>query len=261
MSSPLVLYACSLHASTDFREKLYKVFQTAAKLAACQPGAGPRPKQIASTLSQSRGIFKLLKWVNNIDGYQKASTEGDPLMRRLAKLEAVLNTIVTCMQDAISLDKLCGAKVVSERFSWWMNLLDLHLSVLLAGVVSLSIARLLSGGADPRSPKVARKLLLLRLELGVRLSDTFVLLEATALRPSGRRFWPCAPSPKAAMLANILSAIMAAAGVSIKRWAALPAPTPVVEQVKAAAPTIDLVEGPKEDEYRDDGGPRRRRVG
>ena len=74
----LVAYACSLHASTDFREKLYKVFQSVLKL----PGAGPNALKAASTLSQSRGIFKLLKWVNCIDTYQCSFGESDPVLRR-----------------------------------------------------------------------------------------------------------------------------------------------------------------------------------
>ena len=71
----LAEYASSLHASTDFREKLYKILQYVAKLAAAQPQLGPLPKQIASTLSQSRGIFKLLKSVNSVKSLRSALEE------------------------------------------------------------------------------------------------------------------------------------------------------------------------------------------
>ena len=110
----ILAYACSLHASTDFREKLYKVFQSALKL----PGAGPNARKAAATLSQSRGIFKLLKCVNNIETYRKALSEDDAVLRGLHKTEACLNSLVGVMQDAISLDKLFSTKLVSERFAW-----------------------------------------------------------------------------------------------------------------------------------------------
>ena len=100
-ASPLVAYACSLHASTDFREKLYKIIQNAAKLVAKQPGGGAGQRtaaQVASTLSQSRGIFKLLKWVNCIETYQTSFGEDDPIVRRLKQTEAWLNATVTMMQ-------------------------------------------------------------------------------------------------------------------------------------------------------------------
>ena len=135
---PLVPFGCALHASTDFREKLYKVLQYAAKLAASQPGASKRAGHIAATLSQSRGIFKMLKLVNNVESYQKSLVEADPVLARMCKLEAYLNTIVSAMQDLITIDKLCLTNALSMQFSWWMNFLDLLLSVLLATIASYS---------------------------------------------------------------------------------------------------------------------------
>lgn len=211
----LVAYACSLHASTDFREKLYKVFQSVLKL----PGAGPNALKAASTLSQSRGIFKLLKCVNNIESYHKAaSSEEDALLRGLKKAEAWLNTVVALMQDLISLDKLASAKIVSPRFVWWMNFLDLLLSLLLAGLAAHALRLLQAGNAVASSAKAQRQLLLLRLELGVRLGDALALLEATCLPPgTKRKLWP-APSPTGAVAANVISAVCAVSAVAIKKW-------------------------------------------
>ncbi len=221
----LVPFGCALHASTDFREKLYKVLQYAAKLAAAQPGASQRASHIAATLSQSRGIFKVLKWVNCVDTYQKSLIETDPVLARLSKLEAYLNTIVTVMQDLITVDKLCLANALPKRFAWWMNFFDLLLSVLLAAIASYSHRQLLASGVD--SPKTARKLLLLRLELGVRISDSIALLEETSKYPGTIRPLWSAPSPRTAMLASLASAAFATSAVAVKRWAALPAPPPV----------------------------------
>jgi hypothetical protein len=224
-TAPLVAYACSLHASTDFREKCYKIFQNWAKIAAQQPGADKdRWAKIASTLSQSRGIFKVLKWVNNIETYQSAADEADPLVQRLKTAEAYLNTVVTMMQDCIALDKLCMAKLVTPRFVWWMNFLDLLLSALLAGIAVNAIRLLQRAGGLESSPKAQRKLLLLRLELGVRVFDALALLHETCVPPGGsgrRRLWP-APSASNALLANVLSATLATSAVGIKKWAALP---------------------------------------
>ena len=232
-ASPLVAYACSLHASTDFREKLYKIIQNAAKLVAKQPGGGAGQRtaaQVASTLSQSRGIFKLLKWVNCIETYQTSFGEDDPIVRRLKQTEAWLNATVTMMQDAISLDKLCSAKIVSPRFVWWMNFLDLLLSLLLAGIAANAI-RLLQRASGHDSPKVQRKLLLLRLEVGVRLFDALSLLHETSVAPGTKRqLWP-APSPNNAILAGLLSGACATSAVAIKKWAAtVPATAPSVKQ-------------------------------
>ena len=216
----ILAYACSLHASTDFREKLYKVFQSALKL----PGAGPNARKAAATLSQSRGIFKLLKCVNNIETYRKALSEDDAVLRGLQKTEACLNSLVGVMQDAISLDKLFSTKLVSERFAWWMNFLDLLLSLLLAGLAAHALRLLRLGGTDVATAKARRKALLLRLEIAVRLGDAVALLEATSHMPgSKRRLWP-APSPHTTVLANLISACCASSAVGLKKWAALPPP-------------------------------------
>lgn len=224
-AAPLVVYACSLHASTDFREKCYKIFQNWAKLVAQQPGVDKeRWSKIASTLSQSRGIFKVLKWVNNIETYQSAVDESDPVVQRLKVAEAYLNTVVTMMQDVIALDKLCATKLVSPRFVWWMNFLDLLLSLLLAGIAANAIWLLRRAGGLESSPKAQRKLLLLRLELSVRLFDAIALLQETSVPPgSRRRLWP-APSVANALLANVASAALATSAVGVKKWAALPNP-------------------------------------
>ena len=220
----LVAYCCSLHASTDFREKLYKVFQNAAKLVAAQPGDHARAASIASTLSQSRGIFKVLKWVNNFESYRNAESEQDPVLRGLKQTEAWLNSVVTIMQDAISLNKLFKGSVVGAKFEWWMNFLDLLLSLLLAGIAAHALQLLQSSGIA--TPKAQRQMLLLLLELGVRVGDAIALLQATSRAPgSGRKLWS-APSPVGALLANALSATFATTAVGIKKWAALPAPAP-----------------------------------
>ena len=117
----LIKFSCSLHASTDFREKLYKVFQNAAKLWSKRVGSGPSAAHVASTLSQSRGIFKVLKWVKNMESYEDAEGEPDLGLRRIMKFEAWLNTLVSFMQDVISIDKLFKMKAVSAKFVWWMN--------------------------------------------------------------------------------------------------------------------------------------------
>lgn len=227
MDQRLVPYACSLHASTDFREKLYKVLQNAAKMAALRPGVDPRVGKAASMLSQSRGIFKVLKWVNNLEGYQNALDEQSPVLRRLKILEAYLNTVVTMMQDVISINKLCGTNLVSERFVWAMNFLDLLLSLLLATLAGHALHALSASGAN--SSAARRKMLLLRLELGVRLADAVQLLEETSVSPSRRRLW-AAPSPHASLLAAIASATFATSAVAIKRWVALPAPKLIAEK-------------------------------
>jgi hypothetical protein len=228
---PLVPFGCALHASTDFREKLYKILQYAAKLAASQPGASKRAGHIAATLSQSRGIFKLLKLVNNVESYQKSLVEADPVLARLCKLESYLNTIVSAMQDLITIDKLCLTNALSKQFSWWMNFLDLLLSVLLAIIASYSHRQLLTSGVD--SPKAQRQLLLLRLELGVRIGDAIALLQETSKYPGSSQPMWSAPSARTAMLASLASAACATSAVAIKKWAALPAPSPV--SVAAAA--------------------------
>jgi len=216
----LVQWSCSLHASTDFREKLYKVFVNVAKLAAAQRTCGPHAAQIASTLSQSRGIFKLFKWVTCIQSYRDAIGDEDPLVRRLKKVEAWLNGVVSGMQDCISLDKLCSAHVVGANFVWWMNFLDLLLSLLLASLAANAIRLLqVSGSHTPKA-----QLLLLRLELGVRVFDAIALLEVTCTSPGKRRLWR-APSPYNALLANVLSAACSTSAVGIKKWAVLPAPS------------------------------------
>lgn len=223
-SARMIAYACSLHASTDFREKLYKVVQNALKLPAISNGH-PHALKTAATISQSRGIFKLLKWVNNVESYRKAADEYDPLLRRLKKAEAWLNTIVSVMQDAISLDKLSSRKLLSPRFAWWMNFLDLLLTLLLAGLAAHALS-LLHTAAGDLSPKARRQALLLRLELGVRLADALALLSDTSVLPGSRRqLWP-APSPMGAVLASALSATCATTAVGVKKWAALPAPQP-----------------------------------
>ena len=225
--SQLVPYGCALHASVDFREKLYKFFQSLAKLAASQPGDHHRAASIAATLSQSRGIFKLFKWVNCIDTYDKSLMESDLIVARLSRTEAVLNTVVTIMQDMISLDKLCATNVLSKSFAWWMNFLDLLLGVLLAGIASYAIRRLQSKGVN--SFEAERKLLLLRLELGVRIADTIQLLQETSVHPVSKRQLWSGPSLRMALLASLASASFATSGVAIKRWAAL---TPPVTKAK-----------------------------
>ena len=220
----LIAYCCSLHASTDFREKLYKVFQNSAKLVAAHKLCGhKRAASIASALSQSRGIFKVLKWVNNFESYSSASGEQEPFLRRFKQTEAWLNSLVTIMQDAITLNKLCKGSVVGARFEWWMNFLDLLLSLLLAGLAAHALQLLQSSGIA--MPRAQRQMLLLRLELGVRVGDAIALLQATSRAPgSGRKLWS-APSPIGALLANVLSASFATTAVGIKKWVALPAPT------------------------------------
>ena len=115
---PIAEYASALHASTDFREKLYKVFQYAAKLAAAQPRASPRLAHVASTLSQSRGIFKLLKGVGSAKSLPGALSEKSPLLRRLKVLEASLGSAVATMQDIVTLNKLLGLNAVGAKFAW-----------------------------------------------------------------------------------------------------------------------------------------------
>lgn len=115
---PIADYASSLHASTDFREKLYKVFQYAAKLAAAQPKAGPRAAHIASTLSQSRGIFKLLKGVSSIKSLIGALAEKNPMLRRIKVLEGFLGVSVATLQDAATLNKFLGLNALGAKFNW-----------------------------------------------------------------------------------------------------------------------------------------------
>ena len=86
MASPLISYAVTLHQSTDYREKQYKVFQYVAKLLALQPGMDPRVGKVAATLSQSRGIFKIFKWVTCLEDYQKADGEKQVWLRRVKSL-------------------------------------------------------------------------------------------------------------------------------------------------------------------------------
>jgi len=235
LSSPRALrnvaFGCSLHASVDFREKLYKVLASVAKLAG--EGGSIRAAKIAQTLSTSRGIFKILKWVNCIDTYQKSLVDSDPLLAALSKVEAVLNTIVTVMQDLITLDKLCLTEALSKSFAWWMNFLDLLLSILLAGIASYSLNKLLASGVD--SPKAAQKLLLLRLELGVRVADSIALLQDTSVYPGGsikRPLWR-GPGQIGGVLASLASAACATSAVGVKRWAALPAPAPAAPRPAA----------------------------
>ena len=155
----LAEYASSLHASTDFREKLYKILQYAAKLAAAQPRLGPLPKQIASTLSQSRGIFKLLKSMNSIKSLPSALEERG-LVRQAKLLEACLSIAVNSMQDVSVVNKLCGGAVVGPRWAWLTDFLDLLLALLGAGLAARAIRRLHASGADLQSPVTRRKLLL-----------------------------------------------------------------------------------------------------
>ena len=155
----LAEYASSLHASTDFREKLYKILQYAAKLAAAQPRLGPLPKQIASTLSQSRGIFKLLKSMNSIKSLRSALEERG-LVRQAKLLEACLSITVNSMQDVSVVNKLCGGAVVGPRWAWLTDFLDLLLALLGAGLAARAIRRLHASGANLQSPVTRRKLLL-----------------------------------------------------------------------------------------------------
>ena len=155
----LAEYASSLHASTDFREKLYKILQYAAKLAAAQPRLGPLPKQIASTLSQSRGLFKFLKSMNSIKSLPSALEERG-LVRQAKLLEACLSIAVNSMQDVSVVNKLCGGAVVGPRWAWLTDFLDLLLALLGAGLAARAIRRLHASGADLQSPVTRRKLLL-----------------------------------------------------------------------------------------------------
>ena len=157
----LAEYASTLHASTDFREKLLKVLQYAFKLlAAHAPSAGPRPKQIASTLSQSRAIFKLLKSVNSVKSLRSAVEENRPVLRRLFVLEASLSMAVNSMTDVSTLNKLCGGTIVGPTWAWWTDFLDLLLALLGAGLTARSIRLLHASGADLDAPETRRKLLL-----------------------------------------------------------------------------------------------------
>ena len=217
----LVPFACALHASTDFREKLYKVIQYACKIQAIGTSADSTPARMASTLSQSRGIFKICKWVNNIDSYNKSSGEGDATIRFLKQAEAYLNTLVTVLQDAISIDKLCGTKAVGARFVWVMNFLDLVLSLLLAGLAAHGMHALRVRNVDVSLPNVRKKVALLQLELCVRVADAVALIQETSIFPDTRRFWPT-PSKSMAMRASLVSACCATLAVAIKKWAALP---------------------------------------
>ena len=214
-----ISYAVLLHQSTDYREKQYKVFQYVAKLLALRPGADPRFAKVASTLSQSRGIFKVFKWVTCLEDYQKACGEKGEWLRKIKQFEACLNTLVTMMQDTINMDKLFSTKLVSANFVWWMNFLDFWLSLLLASVAAHSISKLRADGDT--SAKTQRKLLLLRLELGVRLGDAITVLRDVSKTPGGRKLWP-APPPTMAILASVFGASCAAGGMLLKKHAALP---------------------------------------
>ena len=222
MASPLISYAVTLHQSTDYREKQYKVFQYVAKLLALQPGMDPRVGKVAATLSQSRGIFKIFKWVTCLEDYQKADGEKQVWLRRVKKFEAALNAVVTMMQDTINVDKLFGTKSVSTRFAWWMSFLDLLLSLLLASIAAYAIRALQASG--DASDKAKRKLLLLRLELGVRLGDAVTLLREVSKTPAGRKLWQ-APSPSIAILGSVVGASCATAAVMLKKADAMPGST------------------------------------
>ena len=187
----LAEYASSLHASTDFREKLYKILQYVAKLAAAQPRLGPLPKQIASTLSQSRGIFKLLKSVNSLKSLSSALLERG-LVRQAKVLEACLSITVNSMQDVSAVNRLCGGSIVGRRFSWLTDFLDLMLALFAAGLAARAMKQLHASGADLTSPGTRRKLLL----CGRREDRT----RATCLMPAGHPP-PTVPTPCASQAA------------------------------------------------------------
>jgi hypothetical protein len=233
--SPLIRYAVTLHQSTDYREKLYKVLQYIAKLLAARPSSDPQVAKVAATLSQSRGIFKVFKWVTCLEEYQKAAGESSVWLGRIKRFEAVLNTVVTMMQDAINVDKLCGTKLLSARFSYCMSALDLGLSLLLASIAGHAVRRLRERGV--RTPEDRRKLLLLQLEVGVRVGDSITLLENVGKTPGGRVLWP-RPSTTVALVASIVGASCATSAVMLKKHAALGIslfPTPPSQSSWAAA--------------------------
>ena len=182
----LAEYASSLHASTDFREKLYKILQYAAKIAAAQPQLGPLPKQIASTLSQSRGIFKLLKSVNSIKSLRSALEERG-LLRQAKLLEACLSITVNSMQDVSVVNRLCGGTVVGPRWAWLADFLDLLLALLGAGLAARAIRRLHASGADLHSPLTRRKLLLCGRREDRTRAISAVTISPDALGPAANR--------------------------------------------------------------------------
>ncbi|KAL3912150.1 MAG: hypothetical protein SGPRY_008436, partial [Prymnesium sp.] len=144
MGSLLVLQRLS--ASAEFRDKLLKAIQYAAKLAIAllNRSEAARSSQHVSTLqlsaktiSTARRFVTLLRWVKYADGVKAAREEEKPELRCLMYSEICLSTVVDALQDLVTLDRI-GAFGKPGRLPGIVELLANNLDVVLAanGIVA-----------------------------------------------------------------------------------------------------------------------------
>ena len=114
-SSSTVVLLQKLSTNAEFRDKVLKGVQYAAKLAisllerSAGPGRSahvPTLQVAAKSISSARRFITLLRWVKYIDGYKVAQAETDAGLRPLMFADAYLSTIVDALQDLVTLDKI-----------------------------------------------------------------------------------------------------------------------------------------------------------